>query len=276
VKGVFSMVQKGVTALLWVLLTLGAIGGIGTLSHPFGKAAPVTVPLQGNQKGEEAVALHVAKLWLTYGKEDGPQQRQKVLGDYFPTMKWENWVPPKVGQTVKELYVSHVDPLSSTFSVVTVDAWCELSTGENRHILLNIPVSKKNGEYAVAGDPVLLPPLPVGENNPSSSAEAPREMVDLATPFLTDFMRIYLTSSSTNELANMVSPGVSIQPLNGFVQFQKVDQFKIHVLQDRQYEAVMDVLVNDPVTQVVMPEQFMVDFNQDASGRLAVAKVWKH
>lgn len=270
------MVQKGVTALLWVMLTLGAIGGIGTLFHSFGKVAPVAVPVQGNQKGEEAVALHVAKLWLTYGKEDGPQQRQKALEKYFPMMKWEDWVPPKVGQAVKELYVSNVDPLSSTFSVVTVDAWCELSTGESRQVRLNIPVSKRNGEVAVAGDPVLLPPLPVGEKNSSTLAEAPREMVDLATPFLTDFMRIYLTSSSTNELANMVSPGVSIQPLNGFVQFQKVDQFKIHVLQDRQYEGVLDVLIMDPVTKVVMPEQFLVDFNQDASGRLAVVKVWKH
>lgn len=270
------MFQKVVTALLWGFLSLGAIGGIGTLSHLFGKAAPVTMPVQVNQKGEESVALHVAKLWLTYGKDDGPQQRQKVLGDYFPTMKWEDWVPPKVGQTVKELYVSNVDPLSSTFSVVTVDAWCELSTGESRHVLLNLPVSKKNGEYAVAGDPVLLPPLPVGERNPSSSAEASRDMVDLATPFLTDFMRIYLTSPSTNELANMLSPGVTIQPLNGIVQFQKVDQLKIHVLQDRQYEGVLEVLVMDPVTQVVMPEQFLVDFNQDASGRLAVVKVWKH
>lgn len=276
-KGGVFLIRKLTNVGLWVLLVLGAIGGVGRLVDIVQPTSSESITNVVEQRGDETLALNFAKVWLTVSKGEKLEQRQKAIETYLPTTKITDWVPPEVGQTARDIYVREVNRLSSNFAVFTVEVWSELSTGAKRQVLLNVPIFRTaEGTYAVAGEPVLLPPPPLGEKPPSTGQEATKEVYDLATPFLTDFARTYFSATDRNQLANMLIPGVVIEPMKGFMEFKKVSQIKIVVLAEKRYEAIMTVIVKDPTTKMLLPEQFLVDFTQDENGRLGVEKIWRH
>jgi len=272
------LIRKLTSTALWILLALGALGGIGTLTRFFAPVqADVVVPQDDHEVS--ALALHAANVWLTWNKGETAEQRKKAVEKYWPDLDLQGWVPPAQGQTPRELYVRDISRPAGDFAVVSVEAWCEVSDGktsQTRHLVLNVPVLRADTGYVITAPPTVVPPPALGQAPPPTSQSAPQEVVEVARPFVTDFLRTYLTSTNPTDLVNMVAPGVTIEPMGGFVQFREVARLDILDLGDGHYEAVAIVHILDPVTQAVLPCQYLVDFRKDKKGRLEVVKVWQH
>jgi len=269
--------RKLTSAGLWVLLALGAIGGFGTIGTWFSgstRYAQTATPV--DRSGETALAMHVAKVWMTTTQGETVDQRQKAIQDFLPSESLQNWSPVTVTQTPSEMYVGRVDTIAPSYVVVSVDAWCGLSTGAQRHVVLNVPIRTVGKSYAVAGEPVIVTPPALGQVIPSTAKDASESVYQTAGPFLNDFMNVYLTSTNSTDLANDVAPGVTVTPIGGEVAFQKISDSHIHDLGKGQYEAVLTVVVKDSTTGMTVPEQFLVDLQQDDKGHLEVEKVWTH
>jgi hypothetical protein len=273
------LIRKLTSTALWILLALGALGGVGTIAR-ISTPNPSETAVAHDDHAESALALHAAKVWLTLTKGETAEQRKKAVEEYWPDFDLQGWVPPSQNQTPREIYVQQVSHPASNFSVVSVEAWCEVSEGQalqTRHLVLNIPVLRTDsGALLITAPPTIVPPPALGQKPPSTAKNAPQDVYDVAKPFISDFMRIYLTSSNAADLANMVVPNTTIQPMGGFVQFRQVASLNIHDLGKGHYEAVVIVNVQDPATQTMLPEQFLVDFLKDDKGHLEVEKVWQH
>ncbi|MCL6577668.1 conjugal transfer protein [Kyrpidia sp.] len=272
------MVRKLTSIALWILLALGALGGVGAITRMF---APAQADTAGPQDDHQvsAIALHAARVWLTVHKGESADERKAAVADLWPGLEPQDWTPPTQDQTPREMYVRDVSRPGPGFAVVSVDAWCDVSDGQKaqtRHLVLNVPIYRADTGYVITAPPTILPPPALGQKPAPAAKDAPQDVYDVATPFVSDFLRTFLTSSNPADLANMVVPGTAVQPMGGFVKFEKVADMKIRDLGKGHYEAVTTVNVLDPVTQTVLPEQFLVDFLRDDKGHLEVEKVWLH
>ena len=93
---------------------------------------------------------------------------------------------------------------------------------------------------------------------------------------MTEFVRMYLTSTNAVDLANMVAAGSDIRPIGPILNFEKVKDLIIFVLGEKSFEAQIRVQMQDPVTKAMLIQMLIVDFTQDEHGKYHITKVWSN
>ncbi|EGL15555.1 MULTISPECIES: conjugal transfer protein [unclassified Paenibacillus] len=274
------MIRKLSNKLIWILVILAALGGVGQIMNLFPRGEESSsLAAEPISNWDTTLAQRFSREWLTLSKDMTLEQRKKQLKRFFPDFEMKDWVQPSKSQTVKEIYVLEVNRKSDQYSVVTIDAWCEISDSPDlRHISLNVPVRRTDTGALIDGEPVILPPYDTGKRSDRNAKEVTPEMYETADPFIASFMSNYLSAKKAADLSNMVSNNADVEPMGNFVEYQKIAKSKIYVLDEKQnqYEAVLTVIVKDPVTLSLFPQQFMVDFNRNENGKYEIYKVWRH
>src|SRR5690606_15557318 len=145
----------------------------------------------------------------------------KRLQPYLNQVDLSGWTPPAANQSPANLYVTNVVSYSDTYHVITVEADLVSGEGDRRAIALDVPSKNfENGQHSIFDEPAILHAKQPAYRPTPSTREAPQEIYDTATPVMTEFVRIYLTSTNAVELANMVAPGTDIQPIGPIMNYE--------------------------------------------------------
>ncbi|MFD0591071.1 conjugal transfer protein [Paenibacillus sp. GCM10027627] len=249
------MIRKGVSFLLYILLGLGAIGGIGVLTNLGGDSVG---SVQTNDTASmKAIAEQFVEIYMTM--DNNQEERRTRLSSIAPDAALVVSKTMKEEQTV-ETVVANEPFFSNGRAIVTVDAWVstfrevvvENDKTERQKVLRNfslyVYLSKDaDGRYFVNGLPIV---------HESKLAQSTTRMMDESLIATRDAMMPTLNAvipalfnGALNEVANYLTDQPTIRDYTGDFDFQAIENVWIRESEKNKYVVDVDVKVTDKVLQ---------------------------
>ncbi|QQE79664.1 conjugal transfer protein [Alicyclobacillus sp. SO9] len=261
--------RKTVRVLMFILVSLGAIGGVGTLI-PHHTAAVKKAPKSIQYAGERAFAAAFAKAYLTFQPSDSSSTREQEMASFAGNASWLGsdpavTSPGKKPQTVGQVLAGRVAKLDA--SHVTVNVLVYLSTPKARWVKLVVPVGLSGAHYDVYAPPTITSAFTgvanVKDKTWSGNA-APVAVVTKVQNVLQGFLPLYFQSSGVTPLQPYLNSAAHVQPGDGLVKFVKIDTLNVYGAKKGPWIAVADVQVSDPVTKIHYEEEFAIGLESQA------------
>jgi Conjugative transposon protein TcpC len=230
-----------VVALLFVLLLLGIRDIVrGVVQSTNQSGAPNLAQAGFPQQAAEAYASRFALAYATFDSAN-PQAHVQAVQQYVP-----DGVDPMLGwdgqgkQTATTALPSGINVQNQSSATVSV----ALLVDRGRWLYLAVPVAVNQNRLVVAGAPALIPP-PAKASVPAPNVGSDDAQLEgQLNPLLTNFFKAYASSSST-DLGLIAAPGVTIQGLNGAVQFATLVDLHINQNGGERRQAIAHVRWSD-------------------------------
>ncbi len=211
-KSVRSLLRSVGRVAIWIVLGLLFVRGLGAVLAPRGASAPgVASPSAAAEGASTAFAVRFARAFL---EDPSPE----ALSPFFVegARVGSGRPAPGRGAEVLQAEVGASEDLGGGRAVLTVA--CELR--DARTLYLAVPVFRSGaGEVAALGAPWMVAA-------PGVAGVAPERPQPLAGPDAggcggssAKFLPAYLGSEEASDLAYLLAPGASVQPLGGSIGF---------------------------------------------------------
>lgn len=231
---------------LWVTVALIFVRGIeGTIAGPQSGPARGADAQVGPGAAAEALAIRFARAYLS-------DPRDPALAGYLAegARLGGGWVPPGLGG-VAQAEVSATEELGGGRAVLTVA--CELR--DARTLYLAVPVARSSaGAVAVLGAPSLVAGPAVAGVDGDRPQPLAGEGAGEITALVRHFLPTYLSATEARDLAYLVAPGTTIEPLGGtfvLTSFTGVEQLGSG--EGARREVLARIAAKDPGTGAVYP-----------------------
>lgn len=170
--------------------------------------------------------------------------------------------PPDGGDPVAQVEVSETERLGDGRAVLTVA--CELR--DARTLYLAVPIARTEaGEVAALGAPSIV----AAPGRPGADPERPRA---LAGPdagaievLVEKFLPAYVAASGPSDLAYLVAPGASVQPLGGGLEFSSLSGvMQLGSGEGPRREVLAAARLADPTSGATYPVVYRLDLVKGA------------
>lgn len=268
--------QRATTVLVWILISLSALGGINSISRMFEKNI---IEQEVDYTSAQALAEQVVKVYLTVDK-DSFNEKQQMLKEIYPILYSSiNSQRPIEGnkQIVEQVAALQPILLKDGIMRIPVDTWATVITDKKdmtiRHLLVSVDIFQdEQGRVVAEGLPIVelidaakIPPT----NNANMVAE---EEQNRMFPVIENFLKNYLSADNQSKIQNLLMDNAVVFPLSGLYTFNTIKELKIEDTGSAHYLAKINVEVVDPVIKTTMVVRINITFvNQ--GGRYFISSV---
>lgn len=211
-SSVRSLLRPVGRVAIWIVVGLLLVRGLGAVLAP--REAPISAAHPAGARDDQASAAFAVRFARTYLSDPSPQALAPFLAE--GARVGAGRAPSARAAEPAQAEVSATEELGGGREVLTVA--CELR--DARTLYLAVPIVRSGaGEVAALGAPSIVAAPGVA----GADTERPRPLAGPdAAPIqglIAKFLPAYLGASEASDLAYLLAPGASVQPLGGTVRF---------------------------------------------------------